>query len=298
MEIGFIGLGRMGQAMAIRLADKGHRVVAYDVSPEAIVSLVERGLEGAENLKRLAEALNPPRNIWLMVPAGKAVDEVIFNGLMPYLAVGDLLVDGGNSNYKDTIRRATKLVENSIRFMDVGTSGGIKGVKNGLSLMTGGSKQDFRRLEPILKDLAAENGYGLMGDIGAGHFVKTVHNGIEYALLQSYAEGFELLKEGPYELDLGMVARVWNNGSVVRSWLLELIQGILQKDDLADIVGEVGGGQTGRWAMEAALESEVSFEMLAAALSQRYQSRGGSFSNKLVAALRHEFGGHPIKKKK
>jgi len=297
MEIGFIGLGRMGQAMAIFLADKGHRVVAYDVSLAAIASVVEKGLEGAENLKRLAEALDPPRIIWLMVPAGKAVDEVIFNGLMPYLAAGDLLVDGGNSNYKDTIRRAAKLAENGIGFMDVGTSGGIKGVESGLSLMAGGSKQDFWRLEPVLKDLAAENGYGLMGDIGAGHFVKTVHNGIEYALLQSYAEGFELLKEGPFEIDLGMVARVWNNGSVVRSWLLELAQEILESDGLNEVADEVGGGQTGRWAAEAALEHEVPFTMLGAALSERYRSRRESFAARMVAALRRGFGGHPVKKK-
>jgi 6-phosphogluconate dehydrogenase len=297
MEIGFIGLGRMGQAMAIFLADKGHRVVAYDVSSAAIASVVEKGAEGAENLKRLVEALKPPRIIWLMVPAGKAVDEVIFNGLMPYLAAGDLLVDGGNSNYKDTIRRAAKLAENGIGFMDVGTSGGIKGVKSGLSLMAGGNEQDFRRLEPVLKDLAAGNGYGLMGDIGAGHFVKTVHNGIEYALLQSYAEGFELLKEGPFEIDLGMVARVWNNGSVVRSWLLELAQEILESDGLNEVADEVGGGQTGRWAAEAALEYEVPFTMLGAALSERYRSRRESFAARMVAALRRGFGGHPVKKK-
>jgi len=297
MEIGFIGLGRMGQAMAIFLADKGHRVVAYDVSPAAIASVVERGLEGAENMKRLVEALKPPRIIWVMVPAGKAVDEVIFNGLMPYLAAGDLLVDGGNSNYKDTIRRAAKLVENGIGFMDVGTSGGIKGVRKGLSLMAGGSKQDFRRLEPILKDLAAENGYGLMGDIGAGHFVKMVHNGIEYALLQSYAEGFELLKEGPFEIDLGIAARVWNNGSIVRSWLLELAQEILESDGLNEVADKVGGGQTGRWAAEAALEHEVPFTMLGAALSERYRSRRESFAARMVAALRRGFGGHPVKKK-
>ena len=297
MEIGFIGLGRMGQAMAICLADKGHRVMAYDVSSAAIASVVERGLEGAENMKRLVEALKPPRIIWLMVPAEKAVDEVIFSGLMPYLAAGDLLVDGGNSNYKDTIRRAAKLAENGIGFIDVGTSGGIKGVKSGLSLMAGGNGQDFRRLEPVLKDLAAENGYGLMGDIGAGHFVKTVHNGIEYALLQSYAEGFELLKEGPFEIDLGMVARVWNNGSVVRSWLLELAQEILESDGLNEVADEVGGGQTGRWAAEAALEHEVPFTMLGAALSERYRSRRESFAARMVAAMRWGFGGHPVKKK-
>jgi 6-phosphogluconate dehydrogenase len=297
MEIGFIGLGRMGQAMATHLEDRGHRVVAYDVSPAAVVSVVEQGLEGVENMKQLVKALNPPRNIWLMVPAGKAVDEVIFKGLVPYLAADDLLVDGGNSNYKDTIRRAQQLNKNGIRLMDVGTSGGIEGVRSGLSLMAGGSQQDFRRLEPLLKDLAAENGYGLMGDTGAGHFVKMVHNGIEYALLQSYAEGFELLKEGPFEIDLGLVARIWNNGSVIRSWLLELAQEVLKNDGLKEVAAEVGGGQTGRWATEAALEHEVPFTMLAAALSERYRSRREAFAARLVAALRRGFGGHPVKKK-
>jgi len=297
MEIGFIGLGRMGQAMATRLADRGHRVVAYDVSPAAVALVVERGLEGVENLEQLAKALNPPRNIWLMVPAGKVVDEVIFNGLVPYLAADDLLVDGGNSNYKDTIRRVKQLNENGIRLMDIGTSGGIEGVSKGLSLMAGGSQQDFRRLEPLLKDLAAENGYGLMGDTGAGHFAKMVHNGIEYALLQSYAEGFELLKEGPFEIDLGLVARIWNNGSVIRSWLLELAQEVLESDGLKEVAAEVGGGQTGRWATEAALEHEVPFTMLAAALLERYRSRRESFAARLVAALRQGFGGHPVKKK-
>jgi 6-phosphogluconate dehydrogenase len=259
--------------------------------------VVEWGLEGVENMKQLVKALNPPRNIWLMVPAGKAVDEVIFKGLVPYLAADDLLVDGGNSNYKDTIRRAQQLNKNGIRLMDVGTSGGIEGVRSGLSLMAGGSQQDFRRLEPLLKDLAAENGYGLMGDTGAGHFVKMVHNGIEYALLQSYAEGFELLKEGPFEIDLGLVARIWNNGSVIRSWLLELAQEVLKNDGLKEVAAEVGGGQTGRWATEAALEHEVPFTMLAAALSERYRSRREAFAARLVAALRRGFGGHPVKKK-
>jgi 6-phosphogluconate dehydrogenase len=297
MEIGFIGLGRMGEVMATRLADKGHRVVTYDVSPKVVASVVERGLEGAKNLKQLAKALKPPRIIWLMIPAGKAVDDVIFEGLMPYLIADDLLVDGGNSNYKDTIRRGQKLIETGIGFMDVGTSGGIKGVHNGLSLMAGGSQQNYRRLEQLLKDLAMENGYGLMGDVGAGHFVKMVHNGIEYALLQSYAEGFEMLKEGPFEIDLSLVARIWNKGSVIRSWLLALTQEVLESDGLIDVEAEVGGGQTGRWAVEAALENEVPFTMLSAALSERYRSRRRSFAAQLVAALRREFGGHSIKKK-
>ncbi len=298
MELGFIGLGKMGQAMAIRLAGKGHRVVVYDISPSAVASMVGQGLEGAKDFKTMLENIDCPRNIWIMIPAGKAVDDVIFNNLLPYLVEGDLLIDGGNSNYKDSIKRARKLAARKIEFIDIGTSGGIGGVHNGLSLMIGGSTDNFSRIEPILKDLAVEKGYHLMGGNGAGHFVKMVHNGIEYALLQSYAEGFELLREGPFELDLRAIARVWNNGSIVRSWLLGLIHAILEKDELDVIDAEVGGGQTGSWAVEAALEAEVPFTMLAAALSERYHSRRDSFATGLVAALRMSFGGHPVKRKR
>ncbi|MFC1865459.1 phosphogluconate dehydrogenase (NAD(+)-dependent, decarboxylating) [Chloroflexota bacterium] len=297
MEIGFVGLGKMGRAMAIRLKQKGHRVITYDVSLQVTGEAARQGIKTVEELKKLVAALKPPRNIWLMLPAGRIVDDVIFTGLVPYLQENDLIIDGGNSNYKDAQKRAIKLSKKSIEFMDIGVSGGIRGTDEGLSLMVGGSEEDYRRVEPVLRDLAADNGYALLGANGAGHFVKTVHNGTEYALMQSYAEGFELLKEGPFELDLEMVSRVWNNGSIVRSWLLELIQQILQREDLTAISGDVGGGQTGRWALEAAMENGVSCEMLAAALSQRYNSRRESFSNKMVAALRHEFGGHRLKKK-
>ncbi|UCE97631.1 MAG: decarboxylating 6-phosphogluconate dehydrogenase, partial [Dehalococcoidia bacterium] len=283
---------------ALRLVSKGHRVVTYDVSQSAITSAVGQGLEVVKDYKEMLENIDCPRNIWMMIPAGKAVDDVIFNDLLPYLVEGDLLIDGGNSNYKDSIKRAQKLAARKIEFMDVGTSGGICGVHNGLSLMIGGSKDNFKRIEPALKDLAAEKGYHLMGGNGAGHFVKMVHNGIEYTLLQSYAEGFELLREGPFELDLRAIASVWNNGGIVRSWLLGLIQEILEKDKLDIIDAEVGGGQTGSWAVEAAMEAEVPFTMLAAALSNRFHSRRDSFAAKLVAALRMRFGGHTVKRKR
>ncbi|MEE8194514.1 MAG: decarboxylating 6-phosphogluconate dehydrogenase [Dehalococcoidales bacterium] len=298
MEIGFVGLGKMGQAMAGHLSSRGHRVVAYDASPSAVASVAARGVEAAASLKHLAEALARPRTVWVMVPAGRPVDEVIFDGLLPHLAADDLLVDGGNSHYKDSMRRAEQLREQGIEFLDVGTSGGVGGVATGLSLMAGGREKSFRRLEPLLEELAAPGGYGLMGPAGAGHFVKMVHNGIEYALLQSYAEGFELLREGPFELELGHVARVWNNGGVVRSWLLELVQGVLEGGGLEDVAAEVGGGQTGRWTVEAALESGVPFSMVGLALSERYRGRRESFAARLVAALRREFGGHPVKEKK
>jgi 6-phosphogluconate dehydrogenase len=234
-----------------------------------------------------------------MVPAGRPVDQVIFDGLLPHLAAGDLVVDGGNSNYKDSVRRSQQLQEKGVEFLDVGTSGGLEGAEHGLSLMVGGPEAAFRRLEPVLQSLAAPGGYGHVGPSGAGHFVKTVHNGVEYALLQCYGEGFELLREGPFKLDLGQVARIWNNGGVVRSWLLGLAQRVLEKDGgLEGLAAEVGGGETGRWAVEAALESGVPFPMVAVALSHRYHSRRESFAARLVAALRREFGGHPVTPKK
>jgi 6-phosphogluconate dehydrogenase len=281
--------------MVIKLAIAGHRVVAYDVSPQAVVAVAFPGVEGASGMSELVAALTPPRTIWVMVPAGKPVDEVFFNGLLPHLAAGDLLVDGGNSNYKDSVRRAQELREKGIDLLDVGTSGGLEGAEQGLSFMVGGPKAAFKRLEPVLRSLAAPSGYGHVGPSGAGNFVKTVHNGVEYALLQSYAEGFEVLREGPYELDLGQVAGIWNNGGVVRSWLLGLAQRILEKDaGIKGLAAEVGGGETGRWAIEAAMDAGVPFATLAVALSQRYHSRRKSFAARLVAALRREFGGHPV----
>jgi 6-phosphogluconate dehydrogenase len=285
----------MGQAMSAKLASTGHRVVAYDMSPQAVAAVASRGVEGVGGLEQLAGALAPPRTIWVMVPAGRPVDGVIFDGLLPHLAAGDLVADGGNSNYKDSVRRAQQLLAKGIDFLDVGTSGGLEGAEQGLSLMVGGTEAAFRRVEPLLQALSAPGGYGHVGPSGAGHFVKTVHNGVEYALLQCYAEGFELLREGPFELDLGLVAGIWNNGGVVRSWLLELTQRVLAQDGgLEGVAAEVGGGETGRWAVEASLESGVPFPMLGIALSQRYHSRRESFAARLVAALRREFGGHPI----
>lgn len=299
MELGFVGLGRMGQAMTIRLTSLGHRVVAYDISPQAVAEVSSRGVEAAGSLEYLAQVLTPPRTIWVMVPAGRPLDGVIFDGLLPHLATGDLIIDGGNSNYQDSVRRARQLGEKGVEFLDVGTSGGLEGAEHGLSLMVGGTEAAFRRIEPLLKVLAVPDGYGYVGPAGAGNFVKTVHNGIEYALLQSYAEGFELLREGPFDLDLALVSRIWNHGSVVSSRLLELAQRVLERDShLEEIAAEVGGGQTGRWAVESALESGVPFPMLATALSERYRSRRESFAARLVAALRQEFGGHPVVTKK
>jgi len=285
--------------MVLKLLSKGFEVVVYDKVPELVEEANLKGAEGASSLEELARALPKPRVVWAMVPAGGLVDEVI-DEISPHLEEGDIVVDGGNSHYKDSISRAQKLEERGIHLLDVGTSGGLEGVIKGLSLMIGGDKEAFSRAEPIFKALAASGGYGYFGPSGVGHFVKMVHNGIEYAVLQAYGEGFELLTSGPYDLNLKDVAHIWSRGSVVRSWLLELVERVLEEDpDLERITHEVGGGQTGIWSIEAAIEYEVPFPMMATALSARFRSRQPkSFATKLVSALRREFGGHEAKTKK
>jgi 6-phosphogluconate dehydrogenase len=298
MELGMIGLGRMGSNMVIRLLEGGHDLMVYDPRPEAAEPLVEKGAVAASSLKDLVEKLTPPRTVWVMVPAGEPTESTV-NNLSGLLSEGDVVIEGGNSFFKDSIRLAQMVGEKGIAFLDVGTSGGIWGLEEGYSMTIGGDEEVFERLEPIFETLAPEQGYGYVGPSGAGHFVKMVHNGMEYALLETYSEGFELLREGPYEdLDLGKIAGIWNHGGVIRSWLLELAEAALNREgDLGDIAAEVGGGETGRWALETALENEVPFNMLSEALFQRYRSRRESFAARMVAALRKEFGGHPTTKK-
>jgi len=229
MELGMIGLGRMGANMAERLVLGGHRVISYDRSAEAIQRVVDKGAIGSRSLADFVQQLTLPRAIWLMVPAGDPVDETI-EQLLPHLSKGDIIIDGGNSNYKDSIRRAEKLKAQGIHFVDAGTSGGIWGLKVGYCMMVGGEKAVVGRLEPIFKTLAPKDGYAHVGPNGAGHFVKMVHNGIEYGMLQAYGEGFELLKASRFDFDLGKIAHLWNQGSVVRSWLLELAESAFEKD--------------------------------------------------------------------
>jgi 6-phosphogluconate dehydrogenase len=296
MRIGFIGLGKMGIGMVTHLLPR-HQVVAYDLSREQVVKASEKGAVPAYSLGELAEKLAPPRIVWLMVPAGKPVDEII-EGLKPFLSPGDILIDGGNSLYKDSVRRAEELRKKGISYLDVGTSGGIEGTVKGLSLTVGGDAESFETVEPLLRDLAAPGGFCYCGPSGSGHYVKMVHNGVEYAVLQALGEGFEMLRSGPYTLDLASVAGTWNNGSVIRSWLLEKAEKVLADTELEEVSGEVGGGETGRWMVEAALEREVPIPVICAALLARYRSRqSDSFSGKLVAALRREFGGHEVKLK-
>jgi 6-phosphogluconate dehydrogenase len=297
MELGMIGLGRMGANMTERLVMGGHRVISFDRSPEAIQRVVDIGAVGAHSLADFVKQLALPRAIWLMVPSGDPVDQTI-EQLLPSLSKGDILVDGGNSNYKDSIRRAEKLKQQSMHFVDAGTSGGIWGLKNGYCMMVGGEKKIVERLEPIFTTLAPKDGYLHVGPNGAGHFVKMIHNGIEYGMLQAYGEGFELLKASRFDLDLEKISHLWNQGSVVRSWLLELAESAFEKDPkLASIKGYVEDSGEGRWTVEEAIERSVPAPVLMLSLFARFASRQeDSFAAKVIAALRNEFGGHAVKK--
>jgi 6-phosphogluconate dehydrogenase len=276
-----------------------HSLTVYDIDAEAVKEASNLGADPANSLKELALKLDPPRVIWIMVPAGGPVDDVI-NGLAGSLEAGDILIDGGNSHYKDSKRRAEELNAKSIFYLDVGTSGGLEGAEKGASLTVGGSREAYVTALPLLRSVARSDGILYCGPSGAGHYVKMVHNAVEYIMLQGLGEGFELLEKGPYKLDLEAVARVWNNGCVIRSWMLELAAEALSKDPhLGNIVGEVGGGETGQWALIEALESGTPAPALALSLMMRYRSRQeDSFTGKMVAAIRNEFGGHPVKLKK
>ena len=297
MELGMIGLGRMGANMTERLLRGGHKLITYDRSPEAIQRCVDKGAFGAHSLADFVKQVSLPRVIWLMVPSGEPVDLTI-EQLLPSLLENDIIIDGGNSHYKDSIRRAEKLKQLGIHFVDAGTSGGIWGLQEGYCLMIGGEKAIVDQLEPIFKTLAPENGFAHVGASGAGHFVKMVHNGIEYGMLQAYGEGFEMLKASQFEFDLGKIAHLWNQGSVVRSWLLELAENAFQKDpQLSSIKGYVEDSGEGRWAVLEAVEREIPASILTLSLFARYASRQeDSFSAKVIAALRNEFGGHAVKK--
>jgi len=297
MQVGMIGLGRMGLNMARRLARSGHEVVAYNRSSGPLEEARKFGAAAVVSLEDLVKKLRPPRIVWIMLPAGKVTEEKIAE-LAGLLERGDVLVDGGNTFYKDDSRRAGRLLEKSIHYLDVGTSGGIWGLEKGYCLMIGGEKEIFERLQPIFAALAPPDGYGYMGPHGAGHFVKMIHNGIEYGLMQAYAEGFEILEKSPYQLDPAKIARLWNQGSVVRSWLLELAEDVLQKDPkLKGFDAFVEDSGEGRWALEEAIEAGVPAPAIAGGVFSRFSSRDkDSFALRLLAALRGEFGGHAVKK--
>lgn len=298
MQIGFVGLGKMGMNMVQRLLNGGHEVVAYALTAESVKKVEGKGAIGADSLQDMVNKLKTPRVIWLMVPAGKATEQVI-KEILPFLKEGDILIDGGNSFYKDSMHRAEGLKKSRISFLDVGTSGGIWGLKIGYCMMIGGDKNVFDKVEPVFKTLAPENGYAHVGPHGAGHFVKMIHNGIEYAMLQGYAEGFEIMNaKKEFNLDLHKIANLWNNGSVIRSWLLELAESAFQKDpNLDSIRGYVEDSGEGRWTVAEAIEEDVPAPVITLSLLERFRSRQEeSFSAKVIAALRNEFGGHPVKK--
>lgn len=298
MKVGYVGLGRIGLRMVVRLL-KSHEVVAYDLDSSRVAEAAALGATGVASLKELAERLPRPRLIWIMVPAGDPVDKVI-EGLEPHLGEGDVLMDGGNSFYKDSIGRASRLSIKSILLLDVGTSGGLEGAVEGASLTVGGAPEAYEKAEPLLKCVARPGSLCYCGSSGAGHYVKMVHNGVEYAMLQALGEGLEMLRSGPYEIDLEAVVRTWNNGAVIRSWILELAAEALKKDSkLEKISGEVGGGETGRWVTETALEREIPIPVIALSLLMRYRSRQrDTFAGRVIAAVRREFGGHSVKARK
>jgi 6-phosphogluconate dehydrogenase len=300
MDLGMVGLGRMGANMAERLVRGGHRLVGFDPTPAAREQAAARGIEAAASLRELVAALPAPRTVWLMVPAGAVVDATLAE-LLPLLAAGDVVVDGGNSNYKDTVRRAAQLAERGLHYVDSGTSGGVWGLKEGYSLMIGGDEAAVERLRPIFESLApaADRGWGRVGPSGAGHFTKMVHNGIEYGLMQAYAEGFAIMgRKDEFGLDLHQIAEIWRHGSVVRSWLLDLSSDALAKNPALDgIAPYVEDSGEGRWTVAEAIDLNVSAPVITASLLERLRSREkDSFADKLLAAMRNEFGGHAIRK--
>ena len=297
MQCGIIGLGRMGANMARRLLRGGHDVVVANRSPEPVERLTAEGAEGAPSIGELVERLRRPRSIWLSLPAGD-VTELTLQQLAPLCAHGDAIVDAGNSFYRDTIRRSAWLTERGLGFLDQGTSGGIWGLELGYCLMIGGVREQFERLEPAFKTLAPADGYLHIGPSGSGHFVKMVHNGIEYGMLQAYGEGFEILHASDFQdLDLQAIAHLWNQGSVVRSWLLELAErAFANEPELSSIRGYVEDSGEGRWTVLEAVDKDVPAPVLALSLLMRFRSRQvDSFGAKVIAALRNEFGGHAVK---
>ncbi|HTD72040.1 MAG TPA: decarboxylating 6-phosphogluconate dehydrogenase [Steroidobacteraceae bacterium] len=300
MEIAMIGLGRMGANMAQRLMRGGHKVVGYDPAETARALLEKSGAQTAATLEQMVGKLKAPRVVWLMVPAGEITDSTI-TSLVPLLSAGDTIIDGGNSNYRDTQRRASTVAQRKIQYVDSGTSGGIWGLAEGYSLMIGGDEAVVERLRPIFEALAPakDQGWGRVGPVGAGHYTKMVHNGIEYGLMQAYAEGFSILQhKSEFKLDLHQIAEIWRYGSVVRSWLLDLTANALEKNPtLAGIAPYVADSGEGRWTVADAIELGVSAPVITLSLLERLRSRDNdSFSDKLLAAMRNQFGGHEIKK--
>jgi 6-phosphogluconate dehydrogenase len=296
VQLGMIGLGRMGANMTTRLIRGGHTVVVYDRNPGAVSNSVGGGATGSASLQELVAKLQPPRSVWIMVPAGDPTDSTI-SDLLGLLQAGDAIIDGGNSRWTDSKARYARCKEKQVSFIDAGTSGGVWGLENGYCLMVGGDDDAVERAEPIFLTLAPPGGYAHVGPSGAGHFSKMVHNGIEYGMLAAYGEGFEILEKSEYDYDLHQLASIWRYGSVVRSWLLELLELALRNDpDLAKVKGWVDDSGEGRWTVQAAIDENVPAPVITMSLISRFVSRQPeSFSAKVIAALRNEFGGHAIK---
>jgi 6-phosphogluconate dehydrogenase len=298
VQIGFVGLGKMGGSMVERIRrDSDHEVVAFDHSSDAVATAEEHGASGTDSLEALVGRLEAPRAVWIMVPAGEPTEDTL-DTLIDLLSPGDMIVDGGNSKWSESVVRHARCAQHDIRFVDVGTSGGVWGLEIGYCMMVGGEDESVRRLSPILDVLAPPDGWGHMGGPGAGHFVKMVHNGIEYGLMQSYAEGFELLHKSDYGLDNEEIAKLWGKGSVIRSWLLELAAKAFEVDgnDLESLEGWVEDSGEGRWTLDAGIANDTPMPTLAAALFARFGSRGaGNYAAKVTAALRNQFGGHAVK---
>ncbi|WP_435067352.1 phosphogluconate dehydrogenase (NAD(+)-dependent, decarboxylating) [Haloplanus sp. C73] len=296
MQLGVIGLGRMGQIVVERTLAAGHDVVAFDIDEGAVATAVDAGAVPADSIPNLCEQLGSEKRIWLMVPAGDAVDAAL-EELEPHVDADDIIVDGGNSHFEDSTRRAAAT---DAAYLDCGTSGGPAGADLGFSLMVGGPEAAYAELAPVFDAVATgPEGHDRMGPAGSGHYVKMVHNGVEYALMQAYGEGFELLHEGRYDLDLEAVARTWNNGAVIRSWLLELCEVAFREEgsDLGDVADHVAGGSTGTWTVQEALEREVPVPLIHQALAERFASRRDRFSRRLANRLRYGFGRHEVARK-
>ncbi|MFS0820885.1 phosphogluconate dehydrogenase (NAD(+)-dependent, decarboxylating) [Bacillus sp. 1P02SD] len=297
MKVGLIGLGKMGFNLGQNLIDNNHEVVAYDVNPSAVDEMKKYGASGVSSYKELVESLEKPRIIWIMVPHS-VVDSVI-DEVAPFLDKDDIVIEAGNSHYKESIQRYNDLKKIGVRFMDAGTSGGMEGARNGACYMIGGDPEAWEQAEPIFKDTAVENGFLYAGKAGSGHFLKMVHNGIEYAMMAAIGEGFEVLEKSEFDYDYEKVARVWNNGSVIRSWLMELTENAFSKDaNLDEIQGIMHSSGEGKWTVETALDLQTATPVIAMSLLMRYRSlENDTFTGKVVAALRNEFGGHAVVKK-
>ncbi|MGG3918446.1 phosphogluconate dehydrogenase (NAD(+)-dependent, decarboxylating) [Parageobacillus thermoglucosidasius] len=296
MKVGLIGLGKMGLNLGKNLIDHQHEVVAFDVNANAVEEIKKYGAKGASSLKELVLSLETPKVLWIMVP--HTVVDSVLSEITPLLSKGDIVIDGGNSHYKESIRRYHELKEMGIHFMDAGTSGGMEGARNGACYMVGGDPEAWNIVEPLFRDTAVENGYLYTGKAGSGHFLKMVHNGIEYGMMAAIGEGFEILEKSEFDYDFEKVARVWNHGSVIRSWLMELTERAFSKDaKLESIKGIMHSSGEGKWTVETALDLQTAAPVIAMALLMRYRSlESDTFTGKVVAALRNEFGGHTVEK--